>query len=56
MDDLKLYGKNEREQNSLIKTVMKEKEYLRRVRKLFKSKLYSKYMIDRINAWAVRVI
>ena len=33
-----------------------EEEYLRRVKKLVKSKLQKKNMIDRINVWAVGVI
>ena len=33
-----------------------EEEYARRVRKLVKSKLYSKNMIDKISTWAIGVI
>ena len=33
-----------------------EEEYLRRVKKLLESKLYSKNVIDRIDMWAVGVI
>ena len=33
-----------------------EEEYLRRVKKLLESKLYSKNVIDRIDMWAIGVI
>ena len=56
MDDLKVYGKNKAEIESLVSTVQlisQDKEYLRRFKLVMKSQLNGKNKIKAANTWTV---